>query len=316
MYSVLKGQHVGEDTRVIDSNELLEQRIRAFNEQLEREKEEHREQLLMDFLDTLEPDEEGNYFLNRDEEGEFIVPRDDDGNPLVDYDENGMLIPASDEEPMESEEEGEGPELDENGEPIPEVDPHEQAEAIIGSARFEAESILQEAQEQAEAFRSNARAEGHDEGFLQGQAQAMAEVNDIKAQCEAEAAQLREEYAVMRESMERELVDVIAEVMGKAFVAKFCDDEEVIFHLVDQALSHIENSKELLIRVNEEGYAFLSERRDVLQEKVGTGVQLDIVRDPLMADGACLIETDGGVFDVGLDTQMKNLVSKIRMLSI
>ena len=42
---------------------------------------------------------------------------------------------------------------------------------------------------------------------------------------------------------------------------------------------------------------------------------LDIVLDPLLDEKQCMIETDGGLFDCGMDTQMRNLTKDIKSLS-
>ncbi len=312
MYSIFRGQTVSDVERVIDSNDRIQKRIEEYNAQLEEEKNQVRQNELMELLDNLEPDEEGNYFLPKDEEGNFTIPCDRWGEPLVAVNEEGMLLPfGGDEEevPLEGEDE-----FDEDAEP--EVDPHEQAEAIIGSARLEAEEILEEARQQADAFRESARHEGYDEGFLQGQAQAVAKAEEAREEYERQLESMRLDYEAKEQGMERELVEVISDVISRAFLAEMSDDRDVMLHLVDQALSHAENSREFLIRVNEANFEFLSEHKSELQEKVGAGIKLDLIKDPLMDEGACMIETDGGVFDVSMDTQMRNLIKKIRGLSI
>ena len=55
--------------------------------------------------------------------------------------------------------------------------------------------------------------------------------------------------------------------------------------------------------------------KEELQEKVGQDVMLDIVLDPLLDEKQCMIETDGGLFDCGMDTQMRNLAKDIKSLS-
>ena len=312
LYSIYRGQKVSGEERVIDSNDRIQKRIEEFNAQLEEEKSRIRQDELMELLDNLEPDEEGNYYLPRDEEGNFTIPCDRWGEPLVVVNEEGMLLPMDSVE--EEEHIGEDDYVPEDVEP--EVDPHEQAEAILGSARLDAEEILEDARQQAEALRENARHEGYDEGFAQGQAQAAAEAQQAKEEYDRQLQELQREFSEREQGMEHELVDVISDVVSRVFLAEMSDDREVMLHLVDQALSHAENSREFLIRINEAGYEFLNENRDKLQEKVGAGIQLELIKDPLMEEGACMIETDGGVFDVSLDTQMKNLIRRIRSLSI
>ena len=48
---------------------------------------------------------------------------------------------------------------------------------------------------------------------------------------------------------------------------------------------------------------------------MGQEVSLDIVLDPLLNDSQCMVETDGGLFDCSMDTEMRNLIKEIKALS-
>ena len=50
----------------------------------------------------------------------------------------------------------------------------------------------------------------------------------------------------------------------------------------------------------------------------GTGIApecIELVEDFALQKGNCIIETDGGIFDCGLQTQMENLRKELQMLS-
>lgn len=70
-----------------------------------------------------------------------------------------------------------------------------------------------------------------------------------------------------------------------------------------------------MIRVGEANLEFLRAHKEELQAKVGQDMTLDIVLDPLLDETQCMIETDGGLFDCGMDTQMRNLIKDIKSLS-
>jgi flagellar assembly protein FliH len=116
--------------------------------------------------------------------------------------------------------------------------------------------------------------------------------------------------------MESELVDVITEVMERFFLVQFGNKKDLLLHLIDNALINIENSREFLIKVNDENFDFLNQYKSQLQEKVGNDLQLDIIRDPVLDVHQCLIETDGGVFDCSLDVELDNLVKDLKSLSM
>ena len=69
-----------------------------------------------------------------------------------------------------------------------------------------------------------------------------------------------------------------------------------------------------MIRVNEKNFMRLNQEKDRLQEKVGSGIALDLVKDPLLTDEKCMIETDGGVYDCSLDTELNNLIKDLKIL--
>jgi flagellar assembly protein FliH len=144
----------------------------------------------------------------------------------------------------------------------------------------------------------------------------MNEFNAKKDELEAERQQLQAEFDEKERAMESELVDVITEVMERFFMVQFSNKKDLLLHLIDNALINIENSREFLIKVNDENFDFLNQYKSQLQEKVGNDLQLDIIRDPVLDVHQCLIETDGGVFDCSLDVELDNLVKDLKSLSM
>ncbi len=311
MSKILKWQFITEeeDKALIDSNSKVRAKIEAYEKRLMKEKELRYSKLKDDFYSAITQDEEGNVVLPSDEEGNILFPLDDDGNPLIVIDEEGNVVDAA----PAAEEEDETPSL--TSELLLE-EAQEQAEKIKHEARFAADMILEEARDQAEALKRHYKEEGKKTGYQEGLGQAMQEFDGKKAELEAENQRIREEYEKKRDALESEIVTGVCDVLEKFFCVQFGDSKELLLHLVDNCLLNIENSKEFLIKVNDEGYSFLQENKALLQEKVGSDVVLDIVRDPVLPEGGCIIETDGGVFDCGLDTQMRNLIKDLRSLSV
>ena len=60
----------------------------------------------------------------------------------------------------------------------------------------------------------------------------------------------------------------------------------------------------------------MAENKDALLSQVPQSTELEIIRDATLTEGQCMIETDGGVFDCGLGTQLNGLVADIRALSM
>ncbi len=312
MSKVLKWQFITEeeDKQLIDTNDKFRATIEAYEKKLIKDKEKRYARLKDEFYDAITQDEEGNIILPMDEEGNVLFPLDDDGNPLIIIDEEGNVVDAEPSEDADEEAESSF-----NSELLLE-DAREEAEKIKHDARFAADMILDEARDQAEALKRHYEEEGKKTGYQEGLGQAMQEFDAKKAELEAENQRIRKEYEDKRDALEKEIVTSVCDTLEKFFCIQFGDSKELLLHLVDNCLLNIENSKEFLIKVNDEGYSFLQENKTQLQERVGSDVVLDIVRDPVLGEGSCIIETDGGVFDCSLDTQMRNLIKDLRSLSI
>lgn len=312
MYGTIKKSKDDEDVYVINSNDRLLARMEEYQDELAHREERQRQELLDRFYNSLEYDEEGKPIIPTDEEGYALVPMDDEGNPLVSFDEEGNLILPQDEmaEPEVSDEEFY------EDEDMPMEDPGEIPARLLEDVQAQAQMILDDAKQQAQAMMEQAMEEGRDQGYQEGFAQGMQECGERQAELEAEHSRFMAELDEQRAQMEVELVDVICEVVDKTFNVMFSDNKELVLHLVDNALLNIENSRTFLIRVNEKNRDFLQENKEVLMERVGSDAQLDIIMDPLMDDSACMIETDGGIFDCGMDVQMRNLTKSLKALSL
>ena len=115
--------------------------------------------------------------------------------------------------------------------------------------------------------------------------------------------------------MEPQLVDAILEVVGTVFQVQFAEKKDFVMHLLQATLNKIEGSKDYLVRVSKDDFAVVSEKKSEIQSQLPRNAVLEIVEDMTLTKNQCLIETDGGVFDCSLDTQMDSLVRDLRTLS-
>ena len=315
MSSIVKWQFIenNEDEHVLDANSRIREHFEAYQREQKKQRDRVNKAAIDDFFAAITTDEEGNTILPMDESGRVLFPVDEDGNQLVVIDEEGNLVTV---EPDGTE----GGDDDMSPEPVADMraveEAQEQADAIIADAQAQADEILAAAQVEAEAMKSHYAEEGKKEGYRDGTGQAMQEYAEKEAAIEAEKEQLAAAYRAKEEQMERIITDGVCDLMERFFQVRFGDDKELLYHLVDNCVLHIESSHQFLIKVGEEGFAALNEKKEELQEAVGADAVLDIVRDPVLAEGQCIIETDGGVFDCSLDTELRNLIRDIKALNI
>lgn len=210
-------------------------------------------------------------------------------------------------------------ELELEVEPEPEIDyveqAKEQAQQILEEANASAVMIHDKAMKEADTLREHGRQEGYQKGYESAVHEA-----EEKLRAGEEALTLREQelqdyYDRAMEELEPQLLDTILTVFDEVFRMQFAGKREMLLSLVKHAMRGIRETKQYKIRVSEKEVAFLRERREELQEKVGNDVQIDIVMDPGLSESQCVIDADSGVYDCSLDVALDNLIRDLKSLS-
>ena len=190
-----------------------------------------------------------------------------------------------------------------------------EADQIIADANSQAQEILSAAQLNADAMKNLARQDGEKEGYNEGTQRAAVELQNSQAQMQAEIDRIHNEFMERQLQMEREIVEMCLPVFEHVFSAELSGRKEVIYHLLDHCIMKIERTGQMQIKVSDANAEFIKSKKDEIQGKVGAEVGLDIIADPLLNDSQCIIETDGGIFDCSIDTELDNLIREIKALS-
>ena len=191
----------------------------------------------------------------------------------------------------------------------------EEAERILAEAQADADGLVSRAQAEAAGIREEARRQGYEEGQLQASREFESLEEELKGRYDEKSRRLDSEYSSQRDSMEKDLVDVIVQVFERVFHIQFDNKKDILLHLVSNAVLNIEGEKKFRIRVSRENAQFLEDNRDGILERVGHNIEIEILEDSAMEGKDCIIETDSGVFDCSLGTQLENLIRDIRSLS-
>ena len=280
-----------EEKIVIDSNARLEKRI----EELE-ELRQHRLNTSLGF--ALPEEEEGE----REEEAEFVggLGGEQIDALLTDVGDGaeGGIIKAA---------EAEGPSLEEI---------EAQAQAMIEDAQAQIDVMMANARSDIEHDRQMATEEARKLGYDDGYQAGHAEADEMKKELEAERQRLYEEFDRMVENLEPQFIDTITEIYSHIFGIELIDNRDVLVHLIDSTLRQVESSKTFIVHVSKEDYPFVNMHKQELVEGATAGKgMVEIIEDIALSQGACLIETDGGIFDCGVDTQLQALTNRLRVLS-
>ena len=190
-----------------------------------------------------------------------------------------------------------------------------EADSIVGRANEDAMSIIENAKMEAERILLEARENGYVDGVQQAQAEADAIKQQVVNEFEQEKKQLIAEYRRKSEQLEPDLVDVILKIFADITKTVSIDKKDMILTLVNNVMNGGEASRNFIIRCSVEDAIFLRENKEKIVGATRNDIQIEIVSDPSMKRNECLIDTDSGIYDCGLDIQLENLINDIRILS-
>ncbi|MEE2836222.1 MAG: FliH/SctL family protein [Myxococcota bacterium] len=169
---------------------------------------------------------------------------------------------------------------------------------IIKAAKGEAEPSraqvarrVEEAEEQAEAL---VRQAGH-EGYEQGRQEAQGMLDQVQ--------ELERQLIEQTDRRIQGAAQTLVEDLLRAEVA----DADGFLDMIRHSLRAMRRGREIFLRVHPDRAQYLQTHRDSLVAVLGRARTIEIREDISLALDGCVVETDAGVLDVGLETQLSAL---------
>lgn len=171
-----------------------------------------------------------------------------------------------------------------------------EATALIEAARARADAIEQEAQRAYEQRREEGYQDGREEGRFEHAEKLM------------ETVLSSVEFI---EGIEATLVNVVNQAVRK--VIGDLDSDERIVRIVRSALVTVRNQQRVTVRLAPaDEPAVRTALASMLQSRPDSASFLDIMPDARMERGSCLLESELGVVDASLETQLRVLENAFR----
>ncbi len=269
---------VEEDTRVINTNDLVAKRIRELSAKMQQTGTEG-------FVSGLAADKV---------DAQVSDTEDTEGKPQT----SGNVIKG-------------GEDLQKLRE-----DAEAQAAQILEDAKAQAKSILQDARAQAESEKQAVLEQAKKQGLAEAQAQADRIQTQRDAEYREKAAGLDAEYQKRIDELEPKFVDTITGIYEHIFHVDLHSYREVLCYLISATMRNTEDNKSFLIHVSKEDYPYVSmQKKQITAEAASPNATVEIIEDMTLGKGECMIETEGGIFDCGLGTELKELRQKLKLLS-
>ena len=167
-----------------------------------------------------------------------------------------------------------------------------EARDVVAVAQEKAKRIIEDAQRDCDAIRERARQEGIAKG--------LAEWNQILARTNQQADELAKNW---EETMLRLSVRVAEKIIGQQLKSH----PDTIVGIVREVLQGARPGKQLTIQVNEAEAQEVRSHINRLKEAVSASSEIQVVASATVPRGGCVVESELGIIDARLETQLKCL---------
>lgn len=188
-------------------------------------------------------------------------------------------------------------------------------EELIEEARLEIEKMKKVAVDDLEQERKRVLADAEKTGYDIGKKKAMVEFSEQQQQLVEKEKALEEVFQKRIKEVEPKLIKMFNGIYQHLFTVDLAKSQPIICHLIRNAFTKIDGGTHYIVHVSEVDYNMVMKNKDVITSKAGDAVVVEFVEDSLLKKSECMIETENGVFDCGLGTQLEELKRKIEILS-
>ncbi len=171
-----------------------------------------------------------------------------------------------------------------------------QAQQLIEAAEAEADNIRVAARQ---AFEEEKK-KGYDKGLEDG-----------KAEISQRKLQLLDESATFMASVENKMVDVVMKSLKKCIME--IGDKELVMQIVHKVMNAVvRNQRQITLKVAPDMVPIVRERLDEILAEYPLLNEIDLQEDPRLKGTACMIETEAGIADASVETQLAAIEASLK----
>src|SRR5687767_8363353 len=175
-----------------------------------------------------------------------------------------------------------------------------EAQNILETARREADLLSRQAEQQREHFIGLGRQAGYEEGLTRWN-EALLEFS-------------REHEQLLKDS-EQAVLKLAVRLAEKIIGQQLLLSPETIVDIVREGLKSLRSDKSVSVKVHPTHLETLRNSIARLQDLLGPDCRVRFVADPGISPGGCTIESELGVIDAQIETQLKCLEEALKRVS-
>ena len=177
--------------------------------------------------------------------------------------------------------------------------------------------VLKQANDKAKEKALHIEKEAYEKGFAQGEKDGLElgqklgqqRIETIVQQMATLLQEIQNRWESLYKTYEREMFQLAVSISKKILHHDLQVNEEIITATLREVSKHIVDQRKVMIRLNPADFQFLQTHAGSVlpPEKGGQGVEM--INDPLITRGGCVVETAFGGIDGTIETQFEQIVS-------
>ncbi len=197
-------------------------------------------------------------------------------------------------------------------------DAQEQANEIIQAAEEVAERIIREAEEKQDDFISEYKeigyAGGYEKGLEEGNLIGQQSYDEKKDELEKVINEAIEERHNILAAVEGEVIDLVLDIVKNITYGAFKLNPELLTVLVRRGISNATIQHKVSIKVSSDDYDNVVKNVDEFKKLIDSSKEIEILKDFSLLKNDCLLETEFGNIDCGLDEQLNSLKESLYII--
>lgn len=168
--------------------------------------------------------------------------------------------------------------------------------------------------EMEKAFQERSEAaykHGVEDGTAMGLEQGRQEIQGAMAQLKT----VTDDLAAYRDHLTRDVDEIVVQLslaIAKMLIHREVEQHpELVKKVVTEALKQVEDRRRVIVKVHPEDWQQIQGFEQEFHEAVNGIRDLEIKEDSLIRRGGCLIESDSGIVDARIETQVEEIASGV-----
>jgi flagellar assembly protein FliH len=176
---------------------------------------------------------------------------------------------------------------------------------ILSHSLDEANLIIEESRGKAEIIKQEAHAEGFDVGHKEGYQRGLIDAQPVIESFQKVINELLAVRAGFYDQAESEMIDLVITVAKTVISQELEANPSLVQKVVLSAVEQLRVRERMTIRVNPADFAEAEKTVPELSKEIEDIEKLSFKSDPLITRGGCLVETNIGMIDARLETQLE-----------